>query len=221
MRRYATERRLGRPVTQRDIAVMHNGGPRAVWAKGKKKENLDRLLGEGTEGTQSMNEEFLGMTESVSSTAAFLSNDIQRPPRKPPECRDDEMILSGEYYLDAPCSGRDHLSPSVDEQDGSRIQQGGHLDQPRVWVDWTDQLYFHPRRCERRCWNHAVDNGATRVYMRVKSKQSSKYGGITGDSYDQYVKWRRITSLMRNSPRKIAFGKTTHWRHEDDRCKVC
>ena len=42
MKRYANERRLGRPVTQRDIAVMHNGGPRAVWAKGKKKENLDR-----------------------------------------------------------------------------------------------------------------------------------------------------------------------------------
>tara|TARA_R100001510_G_C7654780_1_gene213598 strand:- start:1141 stop:1572 length:432 start_codon:yes stop_codon:yes gene_type:complete len=42
MGRYATERRLGRAVTQRDIAVMHNGGPRAVWAKGKKKENLDR-----------------------------------------------------------------------------------------------------------------------------------------------------------------------------------
>ena len=42
MDRYATEKRLGRPVTQRDIAVMHNGGPRAVWAKGKKKENLDR-----------------------------------------------------------------------------------------------------------------------------------------------------------------------------------
>ena len=42
MKRYATEKRLGREVTQRDIAVMHNGGPRAVWAKGKKKENLDR-----------------------------------------------------------------------------------------------------------------------------------------------------------------------------------
>ena len=42
MDRYATAKRLGRPVTQRDIAVMHNGGPRAVWAKGKKKENLDR-----------------------------------------------------------------------------------------------------------------------------------------------------------------------------------
>ena len=42
MDRYATEKRLGRPVTQRDIAVMHNGGPRAVWAKGKKKQNLDK-----------------------------------------------------------------------------------------------------------------------------------------------------------------------------------
>ena len=42
MGRYATEKRLGRPVTQRDIAVMHNGGPRAVWAKGKKKQNVDK-----------------------------------------------------------------------------------------------------------------------------------------------------------------------------------
>ena len=42
MQRYATEKRLGRPVTQRDIAVMHNGGPRGVWAKGKKKQNVDK-----------------------------------------------------------------------------------------------------------------------------------------------------------------------------------
>lgn len=40
--RYATERRLGRPVTDEDRARIWNGGPRAVWAKGQKKKNLDR-----------------------------------------------------------------------------------------------------------------------------------------------------------------------------------
>jgi len=41
MKRYANEKRLGREVTMEDIARIHNGGPRAVWAKGKKKKNLD------------------------------------------------------------------------------------------------------------------------------------------------------------------------------------
>jgi hypothetical protein len=41
MKRYATERRVGRTVTQEDIARMHNGGPKALTASGKKKENLD------------------------------------------------------------------------------------------------------------------------------------------------------------------------------------
>jgi hypothetical protein len=45
MDRYATERRLGRPVTDEDRARMHNGGPRAVWATGKKKRNLDIYWG--------------------------------------------------------------------------------------------------------------------------------------------------------------------------------
>ena len=44
MKRYCTERRLGRKPTWEDIARMHNGGPRAVWATGKKKENLDRYV---------------------------------------------------------------------------------------------------------------------------------------------------------------------------------
>ncbi len=42
MKRYATKKRLGREVTMEDIARLHNGGPRAVWAKGKKKQNLDK-----------------------------------------------------------------------------------------------------------------------------------------------------------------------------------
>jgi len=41
MKRYATEKRLGRPVTDEDRAKIWNGGPRGVWAKGKKKIKLD------------------------------------------------------------------------------------------------------------------------------------------------------------------------------------
>jgi hypothetical protein len=41
MARYATVRRLGRKATAQDIARIHNGGPRAVWATGQKKRNLD------------------------------------------------------------------------------------------------------------------------------------------------------------------------------------
>jgi hypothetical protein len=47
MRRYANERRLGRPVTQQDIARIHNGGPNGwrksatlkYWEKVKKELN--------------------------------------------------------------------------------------------------------------------------------------------------------------------------------------
>jgi len=39
--RYANEKRLGRPVTNQDRAKIHNGGPNALKAKGKKKKNLD------------------------------------------------------------------------------------------------------------------------------------------------------------------------------------
>ena len=42
MKRYATEKRLGRPVTDEDRARIWNGGPRGVWAKGKKKIKLDQ-----------------------------------------------------------------------------------------------------------------------------------------------------------------------------------
>jgi muramidase (phage lysozyme) len=46
MKRYANEKRLGREVTMEDIARIHNGGPRAVWATGKKKNNLDAYWAE-------------------------------------------------------------------------------------------------------------------------------------------------------------------------------
>lgn len=50
MRRYATERRLGRQVSQEDIARIHNGGPNGYrksstvkyWEKVKKELNADR-----------------------------------------------------------------------------------------------------------------------------------------------------------------------------------
>ena len=41
MARYATSKRLGRPVTDEDRARIWNGGPRAVWATGQKIRNLD------------------------------------------------------------------------------------------------------------------------------------------------------------------------------------
>ena len=41
MDRYATPTRLGRAVTQKDIAFLHNGGPRAIWATGQKLNNLE------------------------------------------------------------------------------------------------------------------------------------------------------------------------------------
>jgi hypothetical protein len=42
MSRYATQRRLGRAVTDRDRCDIWNGGPRGPWATGKKRANLDR-----------------------------------------------------------------------------------------------------------------------------------------------------------------------------------
>ena len=132
--------------------------------------------------------------ETYTATAAFLSNDIQRPPRNPPECRDDEMILSGEYYLDA------HRNEIICHQVWTGKTDRG-INKVVIWTNqghgWINgrtrpdtadgNTNFTPEEARLR-WNHAVDNGATRVYMRVKSKQSSKYGGITADALDQYLK---------------------------------
>ena len=136
-----------------------------------------------------MNEEFLGMTESVSSTAAFLSNDIQRPPRNAPsDSKGVVMILSGEYYLDAHrgCEIICHQVWTSGNERKVRI----HTNQGHGWIvgGGSDEFVTFTAEEARRCWNHAVDNGATRVYMRVKSKQSSKYGGITADSFSQWKK---------------------------------
>ena len=125
-----------------------------------------------------------------SATAMFLSNDIQRPPRKPPECRDDEMILSGEYYLDA------HRNEIICHQVWTGKTDRGinkviiWSNQGHGWIGPTNSA-FTPEDA-RRCWNHAVDNGATRVYMRVKSKQSSKYG-MTGG----FSEWKQTSKYYK------------------------
>ena len=129
--------------------------------------------------------------ETYDATAAFLSNDIQRPPRNAPSDSDGVvMILSGEYYLDA------HNGEIVCHQVWTGKTDRGELkvriltNQGYGWIvsGGSDEFVTFTPEDARRCWNHAVDNGATRVYMRVKSKQSSKYGGITADALDQYVK---------------------------------
>ena len=135
-----------------------------------------------------MNEE--SYTESA--TAVFLSNDIQRPPRNAPSDSDGVvMILSGEYYLDAH-RGCEIICHQVwtGKTDRGEIKVRILTNQGHGWVvgGGSDDYTTFNQEEARRCWNHAVDNGATRVYMRVKSKQSSKYGGITADALDQYLK---------------------------------
>ena len=130
--------------------------------------------------------------ETYTAAAAFLSNDIQRPPRNAPS--DSEgvvMILSGEYYLDAH-RGCEIVCHQVwtGKTDRGEIKVRILTNQGHGWVvgGGSDDYTTFNQEEARRCWNHAVDNGATRVYMRVKSSKSSKYGGITADALDQYVK---------------------------------
>ena len=139
-----------------------------------------------------MNEEFLGMTESVSqSTAAFLSNDIQRPPRNAPSDSDGViMVLSGEYYLDAH-RGCEIICHQVWTSGNERkvviwTNQGHGWINGRTRPDTADGNTNFTAEEARRCWNHAVDNGATRVYMRVKSSKSSKYDSV-------YEQWKQTS----------------------------
>ena len=129
--------------------------------------------------------------ETYDATAVFLSNDIQRPPRNAPSDSDGVvMILSGEYYLDAH-RGCEIICHQVwtGKTDRGEIKVRILTNQGHGWIvgGGSDDYTTFNQEEARRCWNHAVDNGATRVYMRVKSKQSSKYG-ITADALDQYVK---------------------------------
>ena len=126
-----------------------------------------------------MNEE--SYTESA--TAAFLSNDIQRPPRNAPS--DSEgvvMILSGEYYLDAH-RGCEIICHQVwtGKTDRGINKVIIWSNQGHGWISGCENTIFTTEEA-RRCWNHAVDNGATRVYMRVKTSKSSKYDSV----YEQW-----------------------------------
>ena len=139
-----------------------------------------------------MNEE--SYTESA--TAAFLANDIQRPPRNAPgDSEGVVMILSGEYYLDAH-RGCEIICHQVwtGKTDRGEIKVRILTNQGHGWVvgGGSDEFVTFTAEEARRCWNHAVDNGATRVYMRVKSKQSSKYG-MTGG----FSEWRQTSKYYK------------------------
>ena len=124
-----------------------------------------------------------------SETAPFLPNDIQRPPRNAPsDSSGTVMGLSGEYYLDA---HRNEIichqvwaSPSESPVDKIEVKVRIQTNQGAGWIvsGGSDQDTIFNEDEARRCWNHAVDNGATRVYRRANASKSSKYGGITGDS---------------------------------------
>ena len=128
--------------------------------------------------------------ETYDATAVFLSNDIQRPPRNAPS--DSEgviMILSGEYYLDAH-RGCEIICHQVwtGKTDRGEIKVRILTNQGHGWVvgGGSDDYTTFNQEEARRCWNHAVDNGATRVYMRVKTSKSSKYDSV-------YEQWKQTS----------------------------
>ena len=129
-----------------------------------------------------MNEEY------YSDTAPFLPNDIQRPPRNAPsDSTGRVMVLSAEYYLDA------HRNEIVCHQVWkSPAGTMGAVEEVKVriltnvgtgWIvgGGSDEFVTFTEDEARRCWNHSVDNGATRVYKRANASVSGKYG-MTGDS---------------------------------------
>ena len=134
--------------------------------------------------------------ETYDATAVFLSNDIQRPPRNAPSDSDGVvMILSGEYYLDAH-RGCEIICHQVwtGKTDRGEIKVRILTNQGHGWIvgGGSDDYTTFNQEEARRCWNHAVDNGATRVYMRVKSKQSSKYG-MTGG----FSEWKQTSKYYK------------------------
>ena len=118
------------------------------------------------------------MSDSTVSTSTFIACGIGHPPRNAPS--DSEgviMILSGEYYLNA------HRNEIICHQVWTGKTDRGinkvviltHKGEDWIVGGGRDEHHSFAADEARRCWNHAVDNGAVRVYMRVKSKQSSKY----------------------------------------------
>ena len=121
--------------------------------------------------------------EIYTDTAPFLPNDIQRPPRNAPsDSSGTVMVLSGEYYLDA---HRNEIichqvwaSPSESPVDKIEVKVRILTHQGYGWIvgGGSDEHVTFTDDEARRCWNHAVDNGATRVYKRANASVSSKYG---------------------------------------------
>ena len=123
--------------------------------------------------------------ETYSDTAPFLPNDIQRPPRNAPsDSNGVVMVLSAEYYLDA--HRNEIICHQVWKSDteckvkiltnqGAGWINGGSSDERGTVAPYSSFTADEARRC----WNHAVDNGATRVYKRANASKSSKY---TADS---------------------------------------
>jgi len=117
-----------------------------------------------------------------SETAPFLPNDIQRPPRNAPsDSKGVVMVLACEYYLDA------HRNEIICHQvwkspDECKVRI--LTNQGTGWIvgGGSDEFVTFTEDEARRCWNHSVDNGATRVYKRANASKSSKYSGMTADS---------------------------------------
>jgi len=138
-----------------------------------------------------MNEE--SYTESA--TAVFLSNDIQRPPRNAPSDSDGVvMILSGEYYLDAH-RGCEIICHQVwtGKTDRGFNKVVIWTNQGHGWISGgSDEFATFTAEEARRCWNHAVDNGATRVYKRANASTRSKYG-MTGG----FSEWKQTSKYYK------------------------
>ena len=122
--------------------------------------------------------------EIYTDTACFLPNDVQRPPRNAPsDSSGTVMVLSGEYYLDVPRSSPSieyichqvWASPSESPVDKIEVKVRILSNQGHGWVvgGGSDNYTTFTADEARRCWNHAVDNGASRVYMRVKAEKRS------------------------------------------------
>ena len=117
-----------------------------------------------------MNEEFLGMIKIPETL--FVASGIGHPPRVPPSrdsINENELILSGEYYLNA------HRNEIICHQvwtgktDRGQTKVRIHTNQGDGWIvgGGSDEFVTFTADEARRCWNHAVDNGATRVYRRA------------------------------------------------------
>ena len=119
------------------------------------------------------------MTESVGH-GKFIKSGIGSPPRNPPDwdVNGEDLILSGEYYLDA------HRNEIICHQVWTGRTDRG-INKVIIWTHQGDNWIGDARSNvgkaftaeeARRCWNHAVDNGATRVYMKANaSKDNNKY----------------------------------------------